>query len=559
MIMHVRFHRKSGGPIAIDFYTFMLISLLCFSIPLTALAQWEDYIFEITGDGVTHPVTLTMAELENMEQYQHIYSAVNTYPTKKWYTAEGISLRTLLDLAGFKAEEAQLLRFVSKDGYEVTLTVKELLGDTRYYFPGLKENHPHDGSIPGSPADKSEVEPIIALYSVEDSNDPEHMNNKDALHLIFGQRAVTEQTASLFLKRISKVEVLTDTLEKWDNPKTNIVNDAVVPKGTLLELFNKQGDADKIYYTTDGSTPTVESPMFNWISRRWYSLRPEDLDIVNNPLELKEDTVIKAITIGPGKANSDVVTFTFTVDDTDQAVDPTKISGGLPTGISLDRDKLGLEVGSAFRLEATITPYNADNKQVVWSSSDTRVATVDRNGLVTVVGPGTAIITASTLDGIHTSTCIINDSNNNESNESRGQDGAGIPSDETSKDDTWENPLKSETNQRTPEEKDEKTLKNAVSVFEDNEIQRNSSVPIDQTRYLAKKEELIPSNAADMTLELQKDESKHIFEMTLSNSAFPIKEQRDNLHIHIAIIFFTLFLFGLIKRYLQCIKEQKLK
>jgi len=41
---------------------------------------------------------------------------------------------------------------------DVTFTVKELLADRRYYFPGLKENHQSDGSIPGSPEDAKEVE-----------------------------------------------------------------------------------------------------------------------------------------------------------------------------------------------------------------------------------------------------------------------------------------------------------------------------------------------------------------------------------------------------------------
>ena len=61
-----------------------------------------------------------------------------------------VKLRELFDLADINKEEAQLIRFVSSDGYEVTLTAKELLEDRRYYFPGLKENHPHDGSVPGS-------------------------------------------------------------------------------------------------------------------------------------------------------------------------------------------------------------------------------------------------------------------------------------------------------------------------------------------------------------------------------------------------------------------------
>ena len=77
------------------FSKFFIITLgvLLFGIliPLVAFAQSEDYTLEITGDGVANPVTFTMAELENMEQYQHVYSTVNTYPTKKWYTARGLS------------------------------------------------------------------------------------------------------------------------------------------------------------------------------------------------------------------------------------------------------------------------------------------------------------------------------------------------------------------------------------------------------------------------------------------------------------------------------------
>ena len=115
--------------------------------------------------------------------------------------------------------------------------------------------------------------------------------------------------------------------------------------------------------------------------------------------EINKDVVIKAKTIGPGKEDSDVVTFTFTVDHTGKAPDPTKVPGGPASGVVLDRDKLNLEVGSAFRLEAIVTPYYAENKQVTWGSSNTGVATVDSNGLVTIVGEGTAIITATTVDG----------------------------------------------------------------------------------------------------------------------------------------------------------------
>lgn len=63
-------------------------------------------------------------------------------------------------------------------------------------------------------------------------------------------------------------------------------------------------------------------------------------------------------------------------------------------GITLDMDTLTLEVGKTGKLTATVTPDNADNKIVKWSSSDTAVATVGDDGTVTAVKAGTATITA---------------------------------------------------------------------------------------------------------------------------------------------------------------------
>ena len=58
-------------------------------------------------------------------------------------------------------------------------------------------------------------------------------------------------------------------------------------------------------------------------------------------------------------------------------------------------------------LTATVTPADATNKNVAWSSSDTAVATVDDDGVVTALTAGTATITATTEDGSFTDTCEI--------------------------------------------------------------------------------------------------------------------------------------------------------
>lgn len=77
------------------------------------------------------------------------------------------------------------------------------------------------------------------------------------------------------------------------------------------------------------------------------------------------------------------------------------------TGVSLNKDSLSLEPGGSEALTATVTPDNATNKNVTWSSSAPGVATVDASGNVTAVAEGTATITATTDDGGKTATCTV--------------------------------------------------------------------------------------------------------------------------------------------------------
>ncbi len=76
------------------------------------------------------------------------------------------------------------------------------------------------------------------------------------------------------------------------------------------------------------------------------------------------------------------------------------------TDVSLDRTELTLEAGETASLKAAVSPSNATNKTVSWSSSDTDIATVD-NGTVTAVAEGTATITVTTEDGNKMATCAV--------------------------------------------------------------------------------------------------------------------------------------------------------
>ncbi len=77
------------------------------------------------------------------------------------------------------------------------------------------------------------------------------------------------------------------------------------------------------------------------------------------------------------------------------------------TGVTLNKNKITLNVHRSEILVATITPSNATNKQIIWSSSDEAVATVEQNGEVMGRGIGSAVITATTADGDFTAVCLI--------------------------------------------------------------------------------------------------------------------------------------------------------
>lgn len=79
-----------------------------------------------------------------------------------------------------------------------------------------------------------------------------------------------------------------------------------------------------------------------------------------------------------------------------------------PSSISLNKNTLDLLVGQTDSLIATVLPADATNKNVIWTSSDNSIASVDTNGVVTGVKVGTAVITATTVDGGLTATCVVN-------------------------------------------------------------------------------------------------------------------------------------------------------
>lgn len=110
-------------------------------------------------------------------------------------------------------------------------------------------------------------------------------------------------------------------------------------------------------------------------------------------------------------------TTTTTVPKTSNNTEPSSttptVTSSTPStpvavsGVALNKKVATVNVGKKVTVKATVTPANADNKTLAWTSSNTKIATVS-NGVVKGVKAGRVIITAKTTDGSNISaTCTV--------------------------------------------------------------------------------------------------------------------------------------------------------
>ena len=216
----------------------------------------------------------------------------------------------------------------------------------------------------------------------------------------------------------------------WSSSDNNVVSVDATGKITA----NAKGSATITVTTADGGktatcTVTVTEPAapvavtgvtLNKNNTTIYTGRTETLTATIQPA----DATNKAITwtsdnTGVATINNGVVTgvsvgtATITVKTADGGFTATctvtveEAPIVHPTGVSISKTSINLQIGGSETLTATVTPADANNKNVTWSTSDATVAAVDKNGKVTGIKAGNATITATTEDGGKTATCAV--------------------------------------------------------------------------------------------------------------------------------------------------------
>lgn len=143
---------------------------------------------------------------------------------------------------------------------------------------------------------------------------------------------------------------------------------------------------------------------------RWYSaeLNFEDAEL---PIRLETELLVPIKRKENGQEIDDVLTVNVG-HNAQIYVDISSSSGGSylvrVESITIDSGDITVVVGEpSKKLTATIYPANSTNRGIRWSSSDSSVVEVSRDGTLTFVGVGTAVITATSVEGVSDSIIVI--------------------------------------------------------------------------------------------------------------------------------------------------------
>ena len=250
-----------------------------------SLEPTADTVLIITGNGVAYDLYLSLADLKSLtDGYREaVYSTMNNFPTKGNAVAKGIDLAWLLDLAGV-LPEAKTVKVQAGDGYSMNFTKEQLL-QTRYSYPGLAS-----GSAQGAFA-----VPTLIAWAFRQGTTNLAQADEDDLRLVIGQDGLNGANTPAMVQMTAKITVTLDDPGRWDGPSFSL-------QGGLLTVSHPSLNNVKIYYTTDGTAPTVNSAVYNPSTT---SFQP---DLIK-PIPVAGVTVVKVLVVGFGKYESEVVVY----------------------------------------------------------------------------------------------------------------------------------------------------------------------------------------------------------------------------------------------------------
>lgn len=184
---------------------------------------------------------------------------------------------------------------------------------------------------------------------------------------------------------------------------TEVIGDEESEKSESITVTTKYSDVESVTLSPKsnnlevGGTRTINATIEPSTAKQDVAFESSDDEVATVDSSGKVEAIAEGEATITATAEGQSDTASVNVTEPVVEVDTVELS---PSDVSL-------EVEETEQLEATVSPSNADNKSVTYSTSDDEVATVDGDGLVTALSEGSATITVTTDDGGHEDTSEI--------------------------------------------------------------------------------------------------------------------------------------------------------
>ena len=207
--------------------------------------------------------------------------------------------------------------------------------------------------------------------------------NGNVTFLAGGKVTIITKVVSQTVDKKGKVKIKTTTVKK-----TITVNQLV--EAISLNLTNTTvARTQKVSLTANIAPSTASNKKLTWKS--------------SNP----KVAAVSSSGVVTGKAGGTAIITCTAKDGSGASANCTvNVTPIYPTGLKMSKTALTVKLGKTAALKATIAPKNTDFKTLTWTSSNPAVAAVDAKGKIRALSSGTAVITATTSNGISAS-CTV--------------------------------------------------------------------------------------------------------------------------------------------------------
>ena len=197
-----------------------------------------------------------------------------------------------------------------------------------------------------------------------------------------------------------------DAIYMWERTRWAVIKNSTFDTGCIIR---GGGEANIVqhgvtrFYNNTVSAPDYSNYLFMTVAKNCtYQTAPKNGIMVDS--SVNGNTVSR--TVYNNDSNNQIIddigTKTDNIDYGNTGSNTISVNG-----VSLNITSQNLGVGGTVQLVAYISPSNATNQGLTWTTSSSSIASVSSSGLVTANGSGSATITVTTNDGNYQATCSV--------------------------------------------------------------------------------------------------------------------------------------------------------